>query len=276
MQYYFAALVLCVVAAWRSFRIIFCLSLAVFLWNGALVFNFAPQSEESPDHIYRAISANVYTKNTQIDRVVEYIRQQEPDFVALIEITEAWEETLDELKDIFPYERRQMWGGRYGAVILSKYPPTPEGRVQGYAGVGSIPLEVMTPDGPLLVLLIHPLSPTNERSWNYRKNALKAIADFAAANEARAPLLVMGDMNTTQWSPFYQDFVTQSNLNPVATSFFPRRTWPTRNPLLWIPIDQFFLSDELAPVSQWTGPDVGSDHYPIGLDFCFATQSNGE
>lgn len=273
MQYYLGALILCVIAAWRSFRVIFFLGLALLLWNGVEVFNFAPQSIDPEPRVYRAISANVYTRNNQVDRTVAWIRQQEPDFVALIEITAEWEDDLDALEDIFPYQRKQMWGGRYGAIVLSKYPPTAQGAALGYAGVGSVPMEVMTPDGPLIVLLIHPLSPTNERSWKYRSNALTSIAEFAKVNADRAPMLVMGDMNTTPWSPFYRDFVSQSELHPVVTSFLPRRTWPTRNPLLWIPIDHFFLSNGLGPITQWTGPDLGSDHYPIGLDFCFVSQS---
>ncbi len=276
MQYYLGALVLCVVTAWRSFRILLGLSLLLLLWNGILIFNFALQSSETSGRVYRAISANVYTRNTQIDRVTAWIREQEPDFVALIEITDAWMPTLEELKDVYPYERRQMWGGRYGSVVLSKYPPTAEGASHSYAGVGSLPYEVMTPDGPLIILLMHPLSPTNERSWKYRKNALGAIAKYVTDNADRAPMLVMGDMNTTPWSPFYTDFVAQSELNPVVTSFLPRRTWPTHNPFLWVPIDHFFLTDQLAPVNEWTGPDVGSDHYPIGLDFYFATQSEAK
>lgn len=274
MQYYLGALVLCVIAAWRRFRVVLALGVVALLWNGWEIFNFAPQSVEPQNwQIYRAVSANVYTKNTHIDRVESWIREQEPDFVALIEITGQWKPALERLSDILPYQQKQMWGNRYGSVVLSKYPPIKPQQSFGYPGVGSVPLQVMTPDGPLTVLLIHPLSPTNERSWEWRGNALKDIANYAVAANKEMPVLALGDMNTTPWSPFYKDFVLQSELELVATGFLPRRTWPTRNPLLWIPIDHFFLSQQLGPVDQWTGPDLGSDHYPIALDFCFAPQS---
>ncbi|GHC01079.1 endonuclease/exonuclease/phosphatase family protein [Cerasicoccus arenae] len=272
MQYYLGALVLCAVAAWRRYGVILGLSLVIVLWNGWEIFNFSTERIESPERTYRAISANVYTKNSQLDRTETWIRQQEPDFVALIELTSDWQVVLENLKDILPYQQVQMWGGRYGAAVLSRFPPT-EQTAPGFAGVGSVPYEVMTPDGPLLLLLIHPLSPTNEKAWNWRSNALTAIANYSAKESERVPTLVMGDMNTTPWSPFYRDFVSKSNVTPVVTSILPRRTWPTTNPLLWIPIDQFFLSDGLGAVTQWTGPDLGSDHYPIGLDFGFASQS---
>ncbi len=273
MQYYLVALLLCAIAAWRRFRVLLGLCLLVVLWNGFEIFNFAPQSSDGDGKVYRALSANVFTQNGQIERVEAWIRQQEPDFVALIEITGAWEPTLDRLKDILPYQRKEMWGQRYGAVVLSRYPPLASAPgVSNYVGVGNVPFPVMTPDGPLWVVLMHPQAPTSPRAWEWRGNALRDLAIYSATASEHTPVLVMGDMNTTPWSSFYRDFVMESELHPVATSFLPRRTWPTRNPLLWIPIDHFFLSDELSPVTQWTGADLGSDHYPIGLDFHFAPQ----
>lgn len=273
MQYYIGALAMCAVAAWRGYRVLVGLGLIVLLWNGAYIFNIATQSAEPSDATYRALSANVFTQNHQFERVESWIREQEPDFVALIEITERWEPTLERLKDILPYQKVHMWGGRYGAVVLSRYPPYELAPSIGFAGIGSVPYFAATPDGPLCVLLMHPLSPTNDKAWQWRGNALRDIAQYSSAASEHMPVLLMGDMNTTPWSPVFEDFVLQSNLQPVNTSFLPRRTWPTRNPLLWIPIDHFFLSAQLAPVTQWTGPELGSDHYPIGLDFSFAAQS---
>jgi len=272
MQYYLGALGLSAVAAWRRYRILLGLFLIVVGWNGWVIVNFASQSVEPGPRVYRAVSANVLTQNDQIERVEAWIREQKPDFVSLIEITGDWRPALERLSDILPHQRVQMWGDRYGSAVLSRYPPVEDGQRYPFAGVGSVALNVVTPDGRLNILLIHPMSPTNEKAWQWRSNALTAIAEYARDNEG-APMLVMGDMNTTPWSPAYKDFVSQSELSPVVTSFLPRRTWPTQNPLLWIPIDHFFLGGPLGPVSQWTGPDLGSDHYPIVMDFCFAPQS---
>ncbi|MEO0796553.1 MAG: endonuclease/exonuclease/phosphatase family protein [Verrucomicrobiota bacterium] len=274
MQYYLAALIICAIAAWRRYHVLLVLNLLVFLWNGYYIFNFNPQRFQTEGRVYRAVSINVYTQNAQISRTERWIREQEPDFVALIEITDEWRPTLDGLKDILPYQRTQLWGDRYGTTVLSKYPPTDSRQKHGFAGIGSLPYKVSTPDGPLMLLLVHALSPINERSWNYRDDALKAIARFSSESAIEAPVLVMGDFNTTPWSVFYDDFVLQSRLDPVVTSVFPRRTWPTQNPILWIPIDHFFLSDQLKPVDQYIGPDLGSDHYPIGLDFFFDDERN--
>ena len=43
-------------------------------------------------------------------------------------------------------------------------------------------------------------------------------------------------------------------------------TWPTYNPLLWIPIDHCLVSPEIIVTDRQIGPDVGSDHYPIVVD----------
>jgi len=275
MQYYLAALLLCAAVAWRRFRVLLALFLVPLLWNGWEIFNIPPRRDPaSQDTVYRAISANVFTKNAQPEHTEEWIRAQEPDVVALIEITDRWDDTLKRLKDILPYQRRQGWGPRYGSALLSRHPPAADPKPGGYAGVGSLPLAVQTPDGPLICLLVHPVAPTTERAWKWRGNALEAIAEYAAEESRRAPMLVLGDFNTTPWSPFHQDFLSRSGLDPVETSVLPRRTWPTHNPLFWIPIDHFFLSPQLAAQKQWVGPNLGSDHYPIALDFTFRSAEN--
>jgi endonuclease/exonuclease/phosphatase (EEP) superfamily protein YafD len=44
-------------------------------------------------------------------------------------------------------------------------------------------------------------------------------------------------------------------------------TWPNFNPLLWIPLDHVLHSTCLAVRDRIIGPDVGSDHYPVIVDF---------
>jgi len=269
MQYYLVALLLCGVAAWRGYHGLLGLFLIVFIWNGWEIFDLAPPRSKPVAGVYRAISANVYTKNSQPNRTEAWIREQEPDFVALIEIDHKWDPVLERLRDILPYQRHQAWGAHYGAAILSRFPPTRQPRDYPYAGVGSVPLEVQTPDGRLHLLLVHPLAPMNERAWKWRGKALEAIAKYTAIQSETTPVIALGDWNTTPWSGFYADFVKASNLAPVETSALPRRTWPTHNPLAWIPIDHFFVSPSITPLRQWVGPDLGSDHYPIGMDFSF-------
>ena len=44
-------------------------------------------------------------------------------------------------------------------------------------------------------------------------------------------------------------------------------TWPADIPLLWIPIDHCLYSDGIEIRGRRTGPDVGSDHFPLIVDF---------
>lgn len=273
LQYYLAALILCVAAAWRGFKILLGLFALVLLWNAAEIFNFTPRSTLPGPPVYRALSANVHSENTHPAALEAWIRQQEPDFVALIEVTGPWLPAMERLRDILPYQQHLIWGGFpdnvFGSALLSRHPIQEQHGPRLYAGTGSIPVEINTPDGPLFVILCHPSSPVDERAWGWRATTLKDIARLTRQQSERTPVLALGDFNTTPWSPFFRDFVRQSGLQPPDTNILPRRTWPARNPLLWIPIDHFFLSEDLAAQAQWTGPDVGSDHFPIGLDFQF-------
>ena len=46
-------------------------------------------------------------------------------------------------------------------------------------------------------------------------------------------------------------------------------TWPAGNPLLITPIDHFLISKNLTVIHRYTGPDIGSDHYPVTMEIAF-------
>lgn len=213
--------------------------------------------------VYRAASINVYSKNPHINLVVDFIEKEKPDFVALIEITGAWRQALESLKETYPYQEVKIWGHDFGYCLLSRYPFTD--RKFGYVATGSLVREVETPSGQFILLQAHPLSPTTEKAWKWRNQTLEALAKFCQKTDE--PILLLGDLNCTPWSPNFQKFVDESGLRPPEVNWLPRRTWPNAQPFLWIPIDHFLLSEGLLGINEWVGSSVGSDHYPIVLDF---------
>ena len=46
-------------------------------------------------------------------------------------------------------------------------------------------------------------------------------------------------------------------------------TWPAGSPLLAIPLDHCLHSPDIAILQRRIGGDVGSDHYPVIVDFTF-------
>lgn len=268
LQYLVAAsgLAVCLVIVRRWFLML--LTVAVLLLNAWEVFSIPGRVPlHNPQQVYRAMSINVYSGNPQISRVVDYIRSEAPDFLALIEINGDWREPLEGLKDLLPHQEIKIWSSDFGYALLSKYPFTE--KTFGYIATGTLAREVQTPQGKLLLLQVHPLAPTNERAWKWRNESLTKIADFCAMQEQ--PLLLLGDMNCSPWSPNFKNFLQTSGLHQPDVRWLPRRTWPAGHPWLWTPIDHILLSYPLAAIDEWVGPYVGSDHYPVVCDFVFAS-----
>ena len=112
----------------------------------------------------------------------------------------------------------------------------------------------------------HPLPPVNPEYLRARNRQLDDLARFVSSQESHAKIVMM-DMNATPWSYVFKDFLENSGLRDSRRGFGVQPTWPTWMPLLWIPIDHVFVSEGIKIVSRKIGPSLGSDHYPVTVDF---------
>lgn len=271
LQYLLAALILSLLLFLLRRWFLFFFALCLLLLNAVEVLREAPNASPQPGAtIYRALSVNVYSGNSNVQDALDYIERMDADFIALIEITGLWREALEQLNKRYPYQEVRVWGDDFGYALLSKYPFT--ARDFAYVASGSLAREVETPSGRLILLQCHPLAPMNERAWQWRNEMLQKIALFCA--EADAPVLALGDFNCTPWSPHFKAFLEVSGLQLPGVGWGLRRTWPAGRPWLWIPIDHVLLSPPLVASDGGVGPDVGSDHHPVWLDFLWADQVN--
>lgn len=114
----------------------------------------------------------------------------------------------------------------------------------------------------------HPHVPIRKTVFKLRNQQLAELGDYVA--QIKTPVVVVGDLNITMWSPYYQRFVRQTGLRNARYGFGILPTWPTIIPLLYIPIDHFMVSPEIQVVNLRTGDRVGSDHLPLITDLAIA------
>lgn len=268
-------LLVCACAAGRHWLLLLA-ALSLLAFNSALLVHHwrtPPQVARAAANAptIRALSINVYSRNDDIDRVLSYIDSQSPDIVALIEVTGKWLPALEHLRTEYPHQARQIWGNNFGSVILSRYPLHTPPRSYGYSGVGSIARIAELPQGRCLLLLAHPIAPITERTWEWNASTLRDIEKYVTAARAEQPVLVLGDLNNSPWNHSFRQFQRNASLRPPDSK---RIWWPTWRVVSWpaaIPIDHFLLSPGLQDTHTWVGPDVGSDHSPIGLDFALGS-----
>ncbi len=80
-------------------------------------------------------------------------------------------------------------------------------------------------------------------------------------------VLILGDLNSTPWCPPLRRLLASTGLRPAWRGHaWGAATWPAQVPFLRIPLDHALLDPSLVCTSYRTGPDIGSDHFPVLIE----------
>ena len=213
----------------------------------------------------RALLLNVNTRLGDPERVKHVIQEVDPDIVVLEEISFQWVQDLRWLKESHPHSHLQPREDNFGIGLFSKFPL--EGSEVVYIGDVEVPSIVATLDtgrGTLGVIATHPLPPGSAANARGRNDQLDKLPDYV---QSSAPALLLGDLNVTPWNYHFKRLLKRSGLRDSSRGRGIQPTWPNFSPLLWIPIDHCLHSSDILVTKKEIGPDVGSDHYPVIVDF---------
>jgi endonuclease/exonuclease/phosphatase family metal-dependent hydrolase len=97
-----------------------------------------------------------------------------------------------------------------------------------------------------------------------RNEQLALLAERARA--VTLPLVVVGDMNITPFSPWFQQLLVDGALRSAADGFGWQPSWPSFIPLAGIQIDHALVNSRVAVEHFTRGSPTGSDHLPIVTD----------
>jgi endonuclease/exonuclease/phosphatase (EEP) superfamily protein YafD len=261
-----AALLLRRRAAAAAFALVALLNAApvVALWS-------APDAVEGSRNAggnarHRAVLFNVYVFNEQRERVLEWLRQTDPDIAVLLETDARWLETLAPLRASHPHVIAQPRSDPFGIALFSKHPlRAPRVELIGEAAVPSIVTGIELVGTTLTLVATHPVPPWGGLLVALRDQQLARVGDAVAA--LARPLLLLGDLNTSQASPLFGRLLAASGLRDSTRGFGYQPTWPTGLPLLAIPLDHCLHSEDIAIEDRRVGPHLGSDHWPLIIDF---------
>lgn len=194
---------------------------------------------------------------------------EQADVVLLLEATPDFQPGIQRLRPVFPHAWTHLEYGPFGIALLSKYPLDAAATLdlvgEDYPALAA----KITPGGwPAALTLygIHPPPPISGELARHRDRYMEKLAALVAANGAE-PTVVLGDANSTPWSPRFRDFVRASRLRDCQGGLGLLATWPAvtaqYSPLLGIPIDACLVSAKLHVAARHAGPGLGSDHLPV-------------
>jgi endonuclease/exonuclease/phosphatase (EEP) superfamily protein YafD len=267
VQYMQLCLVLIAVALWKRMHQQAIMLVLLAALNYAFVLPlYVGKPVPQPGTRVRVMLMNINAGNGNTAQVLGAIRQAEPDLLLLQEVTPKWAKELTVLNEAYPYRIAKPQEGCFGIMLLSRHPLSRESVVEiGSAGVPSIITDVHLPDGEIGLIGTHPLPPTGAAFARERNTQLAALPGFVQGQ--KHPVLLVGDLNTSPWSPHFTRLLRDSGLKNSMKGFGFQPTWPTGSRFLRIPIDHLLHAPEINIHSRAVGGHVGSDHFPVTVDF---------
>jgi endonuclease/exonuclease/phosphatase (EEP) superfamily protein YafD len=213
---------------------------------------YAAEAGESP---LRLMSFNIHVSNTSPQAVVEEVERQDPDVVALIEITPENQAVADRLAARYPHRAECIADANCHLLLLSKVPISASDMRGNWQGPSYIRARLGGAFDGLTIIAVHTDRPPQYWVQNQQFEALVALI-----HEVEGHKVVMGDFNSTAFSRLNRQFTASSGLNRIT--WLP--SWPALFALPQLGIDHIFLSPALRVLKEPViGESAGSDHYPV-------------
>jgi endonuclease/exonuclease/phosphatase (EEP) superfamily protein YafD len=220
-------------------------------------FRAPPASPVDAGPEIRALLANVYFRNGHHEEVLDYVRSARPDVAVFLEVTPAWSEALQQLAGDLPYQAYA------GEIFVASRKPLLGLSAMPLAPVGAMAVSFLfeTGVGPVTIIGAHANWPLGPRIAASRNRELSMLAEFA--REVSGPVVLLGDLNVTAFSPVFPLLLARAGLADCAAGRGYHPTWPAWFPPLYMQIDHCLAGNGLAVTNFTTGPYIGSDHYPV-------------
>lgn len=218
----------------------------------------------------RIMAVNVQARNDSHERLLETVRTESPDVVVVVEFTEAWHARLQPLYATYPHRVLLPTRDAYGIALLSRF-PLDEATSFELESTPAIDARVRSPQGVFRLIGVHLRAPTKSLYAAERNRQLDALA--ALSDSTDEPLVIVGDFNITPFSPFFADWLIDTELSDARSGAGIGFSWPTFLPILGIPIDHCIVSDEFSVIRMTRLPAFGSDHYPVLAELILETTS---
>jgi endonuclease/exonuclease/phosphatase (EEP) superfamily protein YafD len=215
---------------------------------------------------YRILIANVLRSNRAYPEFLALVNAHNPDFIGLVEPDQAWLDGIKDLSSVYPYQYASPRQDNYGLALFSRYllVETFE-HILTEKRVPTLEVQAELDGDRLTIILTHPPPPKNPADTVLRDVQMGRLAELA--REKSGKVMLCGDFNCSPWSNSFRKMAHRAQLFDSTRGFGFQPTWPVGRFWLWVPIDHCLVSNSVSVARRWIGKSIGSDHYPLLIDF---------
>jgi endonuclease/exonuclease/phosphatase (EEP) superfamily protein YafD len=226
----------------------------------------SPSVAQRPAVRLKLMLANVLYGNSGYRKLLDQIADEQPDVVVLQEFTVRWLAGTESLKITYPYSFVRERPRGAGIAVFSRHPMSETVAIRFDASERAGVFTRLDVEGTSITLLtIHPSTPMTGEKFAQRNSQL--VQSAARIRMTKGPRILLGDLNTSIFSPYFKDLVRDSGMRDARLGFGLLNSWPHPLPeFLRIPIDHCLVSSGVEVVGIKTGKGFGSDHLPLVVE----------
>lgn len=211
----------------------------------------------------RIFAANVLQENDQYQRMLQQIKDCDPDVIFLLETNRQWQNGLRQLMEAYPYQLTAPLENTYGLLFYSRFPLKESGvHFLVKNDIPSINAIVCLPSGKEVKIWgLHPEPPVPGENLYATAKDKELMQVALKVKEQEGPAIVFGDLNDVAWSHTTELFrKTSGLLDPrIGRGFYS--TFSAHHWWVRFPLDYIFCSNHFGLISMKRLPPNGSDHF---------------
>ena len=226
-----------------------------FLWS---------REEDEFEDGFKIITVNAYRKNFKPSRLDDYLNEEQPDVLLILEMTDMLRDEIKNIISQYKYSHEVANRDGHSILLLSRHKLSAiKVTKHGKYKTPLIGAKVKVRNKLYKIFSAHPVPALNSE-WAAERELY--FAEMKKHFEDHSmPVLVLGDFNSVPWEKHFQRFLKESNLKSTLLDVSYTMTWPAVFPLMGIPMDHILCNDLIEHKGLERGPFVGSDHFPISL-----------
>lgn len=260
---------------------------AALLYQSIQIFPYTPFAKTEVDLVaapsdvvkVTMLSVNVLMENTRYGDLIRIIEREDPDILFLMETDEVWHDALAPVLDRYATIKMHLADDHYGLIFATRLDPVSVDLLwPDQDDTPALKAVLRGPDGTEFNFIgLHPRPPVPGNDTEARDQQIKDAALMTAS--ADRPTVCMGDFNDVAWSwttkrfKRYGGFVEPRVGRGMISSFH------AEYPLMRLPIDQLFLTENVSLISFNRLENFGSDHFPMIATVFFdktGAETNGQ